>query len=78
MDPVAFPLLPTKLGDRDVLTEAHEILGAPELELECSVDRPVAMVAARVSDVAPDGSATRVTYGLLNLTHRDSHAEPAR
>ena len=62
--------------DSDVLENAHEMLGAPELELECSVDRPVAMVAARISDVAPDGGATRVTYGLLNLTHRDGHAEP--
>ena len=34
-------------------------------------------VAARLSDVAPGGAATRVTYGLLNLTHRESHAEPA-
>jgi hypothetical protein len=34
------------------------------------------MIAARLSDVAPNGEATRVTYGLLNLTHRDSHAEP--
>lgn len=62
--------------DSDVLTRPHEILGAPELELECSVDRPVAMVAVRLSDVAPDGRATRVTYGLLNLTHRDGHGEP--
>jgi putative CocE/NonD family hydrolase len=62
--------------DSDVLDEPYEILGAPELELELAADRPVAMVAARLSDVAPDGAATRVTYGLLNLTHRDSHAEP--
>jgi uncharacterized protein len=41
-----------------------------------SADKPVAMVAARLSDVAPDGRATRVTYGLLNLTHRDGHDEP--
>ena len=27
----------------------------------------------RLNDVAPDGSSTRVTVGLLNLTHRDSH-----
>lgn len=63
--------------DTDVLTGPYEILGAPELELEATVDKPVAMVAARLSDVAPDGRATRVTYGLLNLTHRDGDAEPA-
>jgi uncharacterized protein len=36
----------------------------------------MAMIAARLSDVAPDGRVTRVTYGLLHLTHRDSHASP--
>ena len=25
----------------------------------------------------PDGSSRRVSYGVLNLTHRDSHAEPS-
>ncbi len=34
------------------------------------------MIAARLEDVAPDGSSTLVTYGLLNLTHRDSHEAP--
>ncbi|MGR3570532.1 CocE/NonD family hydrolase [Brevirhabdus sp.] len=53
-----------------------EIAGDAELELRFSVDRPVAQVAVRLVDVAPDGSATRVSYGLLNLTHRDSHETP--
>ena len=30
-------------------------------------------VCVRLNDVAPDGRSTRVTLGLLNLTHRDSH-----
>lgn len=63
--------------DTGVLTERCEILGAPKVRLEVSADQPVAMVAVRLSDVAPDGRATRVTYGLLNLTHRDGHDEPA-
>ena len=58
------------------LDEPLEILGSPVVDLELSADRPVAMVALRLSDVAPNGEATRVTYGLLNLTHRDSHARP--
>ena len=58
------------------LKEDLEILGAPSVELELSSNQPVAMIAARLSDVAPDGKATRVTYGLFNLTHRDSHAKP--
>ena len=62
--------------DSDPLPERLEILGAPTLELDLCVDRPVAMAAARLGDVAPDGSVLRVTYGLLNFTHRDSHAHP--
>lgn len=58
------------------LAETIEILGAPEVELELSSDQPVAMAALRLSDVRPDGSATRISYGLLNLTHRDSHEHP--
>lgn len=63
--------------ETEELAEPVEILGAPAVDLELEVDRPSAMVAVRLSDVAPDGRATRITYGLLNLTHRDGHAEPA-
>jgi putative CocE/NonD family hydrolase len=62
--------------DSEVLAEDVEILGSAQAELEVSVTEPVAMVAARLCDVAPDGSATRVTFGLLNLTHRDGHEHP--
>jgi len=62
--------------DTDPLPERVEILGPPVADLELAVDRPVALVAARLSDVAPDGAATRVSYGLLNLTHRESHEHP--
>lgn len=58
------------------LSAPLEILGAPIVDLEVAASRPVAMVAARLSDVAPDDRATRITYGLLNLTHRDSHETP--
>lgn len=53
-----------------------EIFGAPIVELELSADQPVAMVALRISDIAEDDKATRVSYGLLNLTHRDSNEFP--
>ncbi|GFZ85062.1 CocE/NonD family hydrolase [Nesterenkonia alkaliphila] len=60
------------------LEETTEILGLPRVALEVSADRPVAQVAVRLSDVAPNGEATRVTYGVLNLTHREDseHPEP--
>ena len=54
-----------------------EILGFPQLQLTCSVDRPVALVAGRLCDVAPDGSSRLVTRGLLNLAHGEGHERPA-
>jgi len=36
----------------------------------------VATAVVRLSDVAPDGTSAQVTAGILNLTHRRSHAEP--
>ncbi|AJZ83323.1 CocE/NonD family hydrolase [Streptomyces sp. AgN23] len=62
--------------ETDPLTERVEILGSPSVELDLSVNEPVAMVAARLSDVAPDGRATRVTYGLLNVAHRETIGDP--
>lgn len=60
----------------DPLTEDVEILGAPQIALRFSADKSCALVAARLNDVWPDGRATRVTLGILNLTHRDSHEHP--
>ncbi|MEU4179662.1 CocE/NonD family hydrolase [Streptomyces sp. NPDC026589] len=64
--------------ETEPLTERLEILGSPSVALEVSASAPVAQITARISDVAPDGRATRVTYGVLNLTHRESdeHPEP--
>ena len=52
------------------------LLGQPEVTLPLSVDRPNALIAIRLCDVAPSGGSTLVTYGLLNLTHRDNHEHP--
>ncbi len=62
--------------DGPPLSEPMEILGAPVFDALVEVDRPVAMVAARLSDVRPDDEVTRVTYGLLNLTHRNGSERP--
>src|SRR5699024_10140748 len=55
--------------DSDPLPDRLELLGSPVLEFMFAADRPVAMVAVRISDVAPDGKATRVSYGVANLNH---------
>jgi uncharacterized protein len=62
--------------DTEPLTEPIEILGAPVLRLDVHSDRPVAQLIARLCSVDPEGRSTRVTYAVLNLTHRDSHADP--
>jgi uncharacterized protein len=62
--------------DLEPLTEPLEILGNARAILELAADRPCALVAARLIDVAADGSATLVARGFLNLTHRESRAAP--
>jgi uncharacterized protein len=62
--------------DADPLEAPLDLLGAPVVELELAADRPQANLAVRLCHVAPDGTSHRITFGVLNLTHRDSHAEP--
>jgi uncharacterized protein len=64
--------------DTDPLDARVEVLGAPAITLNVSSDKAQAQLAVRLSDVAPDGAATRVSYGVLDLTHRDGHARPER
>ncbi|MFM7687174.1 MAG: CocE/NonD family hydrolase [Actinomycetota bacterium] len=59
--------------DTAPLPDRLEMLGAAEAELEVTVDQPNAFVVVRLCDVAPDGSSTRVSWGLSNLTHRNGH-----
>ncbi len=59
------------------LENTVEILGFPELTLTITVDRPKALLAVRLCDVAPDGASTLISRGLLNLTHRESHEFPS-
>ncbi|TGC09099.1 CocE/NonD family hydrolase [Methanolobus halotolerans] len=62
--------------DSPELEEDIEIFGAPELEIELSSDKPIAMIAVRLNDMCKEGTSTRVSYGLLNLTHRNGHENP--
>ncbi|MEX0929693.1 MAG: CocE/NonD family hydrolase [Balneolales bacterium] len=60
------------------LKEDLEIIGMPVADLVLESDRPLAMVAVRLSDVRLDAKATRVTYGILNLTHRNNDEFPEK
>ena len=58
------------------LSRRLELFGTPEVILDLASDVKQANIAVRLSDVAPDGAATRITYGILNLSHRGGHARP--
>jgi uncharacterized protein len=63
--------------DTPALGSELAVLGTPVLQLRIAADVPVAQLAVRLSDVAPDDKVSRVSYQLLNLTHRDSHEYPS-
>jgi len=52
-----------------------EIMGAPIVYLDIGADQQAAHVAVTLSEVLPDGAVTRLSYGILNLSHRDSHED---
>jgi len=54
-----------------------EILGAPIVTLDVASDRPIANLVVRLCDVHPTDESLRVSYGVLNLTHREDHEQPA-
>lgn len=57
--------------DRDLA-----IAGAAQVTLTLASDVAQAQIAVRLCHVHPDGASTRITYGVLNLSHRDSHTDP--
>jgi putative CocE/NonD family hydrolase len=63
--------------DTPPLAGPLEVLGAPTLRVRVSADRRIAHLAVRLCDVTADGRSWLVSYGVLNLTHRDSHEHPA-
>jgi hypothetical protein len=64
--------------DSETLARDLDLLGSPVLELEFSVDKPVAQMAVRLSDVWPDGAAQRASYAVFNLNHLAGHDRPQR
>jgi putative CocE/NonD family hydrolase len=62
--------------DSPPLVTDMDIVGQPVVELEFSVDKPVAFVALRLNDVFPTGEVARITYHLQNLCMRDSRETP--
>ncbi|GHC17472.1 CocE/NonD family hydrolase [Aidingimonas halophila] len=65
------------LFDTAPLATTQDILGRPVLHVRVSVDQPQANLIVRLSDVSPDGISQRVSYGVLNLCHRNGHEMPS-
>ena len=59
--------------DSAALSADMQITGAPKITLTLSSDQPTAQIAVRLNHIHPDGASTRITYGVLNLCHRDGH-----
>jgi putative CocE/NonD family hydrolase len=62
--------------DSAPLTAPLDLMGEPVFVIRVRADKPVAKLCARLTEVTPDGRSHFVSYGLLNLTHRDSHEAP--
>jgi uncharacterized protein len=62
--------------DTAPLESELEILGHPVARIRVAANRPVAKLAVRLCEVTADGKSWQVTYGLLNLTHREGDENP--
>lgn len=62
--------------DGPVLKKPLAIVGRTRVKLRVAADRRQAQVAVRLNAIHPNGAVERITYGLLNLAHRDSHEKP--
>lgn len=58
------------------LAEEILLLGRASVSLTLSSDAPLANLCTRLVDLHPDGTATRIAFGVLNLAHRDGNEHP--
>ncbi|MBK9608627.1 MAG: CocE/NonD family hydrolase [Betaproteobacteria bacterium] len=63
--------------DSAPLDQDFDILGAPVVTVELASDQPEAQLVVRLCEVFPDGMSRRVTYGFVDLAHRDGDEAPA-
>lgn len=58
------------------LEDDIDLLGQPVFNAELSSDKENALISVRLCDKAPTGESTLISWGMLNLTHRNSHEYP--
>jgi len=61
--------------DSQTFDQPLDLLGPVIVRLKVASDKPSALIAAVFSEVLQDGSATKLSFGLLNLTHRNGHVD---
>ena len=62
--------------DSGKLHQPVEILGRPRLRLKIAIDKPLGNIAVRLNDIHPNGEVSRVSWGVLNLAHRNGNENP--
>ncbi|WP_096187670.1 CocE/NonD family hydrolase [Evansella halocellulosilytica] len=58
------------------MKKSIDLLGHPVFHAEISSDQENALLAVRLCDKAPTGESTLISWGMLNLNHRNSHEFP--
>ncbi|GME68379.1 unnamed protein product [[Candida] boidinii] len=63
--------------DSDIFEESVNLLGEPIAQFTLSSDKKLANLSVRLVDIYPDnGEHVLISWGQLNLTHRNSHEFP--
>ncbi|GAB5447892.1 CocE/NonD family hydrolase [Gymnodinialimonas sp.] len=63
--------------ETEPLDAPMDIIGRPTLTIPIALDAPQGNLIARLVDVHPDGTAHRISLGVLNLSHRMGSESPA-
>ena len=79
------PELPLNQKDNDAYSlifdsgvlDARSITGRTIIDLRVASDQPQALIAARLDCVNTNGSIERISYGILNLSHRENNEKPS-
>lgn len=65
--------------DSDIFKDDYKLMGLPSINLKLSSNKELANISVRLVDLYPnDGEHVLISWGQLNLTHKDSHEFPKK
>ena len=64
--------------DDESLLKPLSIVGEGFVRLKVASNQPQAFIVVRLNSIYPDGSVERISYGVLNLTHRNGSENPTK